>query len=125
MGGAPRWYLLGAVHAAVVAASLHLLHTAFLANNREALSQIRGAWGEENTRSELERAKRPRLIWGWVDSIALQAGDLDHVIVTRRAGLIIADSKWRNHVTSTDAADMARAARKAQTRAEGLAILSA
>jgi hypothetical protein len=121
MSGAPRWYLLGVVHAALVAAGLHLVNSAFLATDRDALRQIRGAWGEDNTRSELQRAKRRRLIWGWVDSITLQAGDLDHVVVTRRAGLVIVDSKWRNKVIREDTADMARAARKAQTRAEGLA----
>jgi hypothetical protein len=116
-----RWYLLGAVHAGLVAASLHLLHSAFLAHDREALWHVRGAWGEDNTRSELQRAKRRQLIWGWIDSINLQAGDLDHVVVSRRGGLVAIDSKWRNHVTSDDTAEMARAALRAKSRAEGLA----
>lgn len=115
------WYVMGVVHAGLVAAGLHLLHSAFLAHDREAIWHIRGAWGEDNTRSELQRAKRRRLIWGWVDSINLQAGDLDHVVVTRRGGLVAIDSKWRNHVTSADTAEMARAAVRAQSRAEGLA----
>jgi hypothetical protein len=121
MTGALRWYLLGAVHAGLTATGLHLVHLAFLANDREALWHLRGAWGEDNTRSELQRAKRRRLIWGWVDSISLQAGDLDHVVITRRAGLVAVDSKWRNEVTAADTTDMARAARKAKARAEGLA----
>jgi len=121
MTGASKWYLLGVVHAGVVAAGLHLLYSVFLALDREALWHIRGAWGEENTRSELQRAKRRRLVWGWVDSITLQAGDLDHVVVTRRGGLVALDSKWRNEVTANDTVAMARAAHKAKARAEGLA----
>ena len=119
--GALRWYLLGAVHAGLTATGLHLVHSAFLANDREALWHLRGAWGEDNTCSELQRAKRRRLIWGWVDSISLQSGDLDHVVITRRAGLVAVDSKWRNQVTAADTTDMARAAQKAKARAEGLA----
>ena len=73
-----RWWLLGALQAALVATVLHLVNAAFLAHNRGAIWQLRGAWGEEATRDELRRAKKKRAIWGWVDSINLQAGDLDH-----------------------------------------------
>lgn len=113
------WWLLGLFQATVVAIYLHALHAAFLAHDREAIWHLRGAWGEDNTRSELQRAKRKRLIWGWVDSIDLQAGDLDHLVVTRRAGLIAIDSKWRNEARDTLA--MAQAAHRVQLRAEGLA----
>lgn len=89
--------------------------------DREALWHVRGAWGEDNTRSELQKARRRRLIWGWVDSINLQAGDLDHVVISRRGGIIALDSKWRNEVKGNDAAELARAALRAKTRAEGLA----
>lgn len=54
-----------------------------------------------------------------MDSINLQAGDLDHLVVTRHGGLVAIDSKWRNH--ASDTTDMARAANKAKMRAEGLA----
>jgi hypothetical protein len=113
------WWLLGVFHTTVVAAYLHILHAAFLATDREAIWHLRGAWGEDNTRSELQRAKRKRLIWGWVDSITLQAGDLDHLVVTRRGGLVAIDSKWRNR--ASDTVEMAQAARRVRTRAEGLA----
>lgn len=119
--GSVPWYLLGCIHVGVVAAGLHLLDSAFLAHDREAIWHVRGAWGEENTRSELERAKRRRLVWGWVDSINLQAGDLDHVVVTRRGGLVAIDTKWRNEVTADDTVAMVRAGLKAKARAEGLA----
>jgi hypothetical protein len=115
-----NWYLLGVSQTAVVATYVHFLHAGFLANDREAIWHLRGAWGEENTRSELQTAKRKRLIWGWVDSISLQAGDIDHLVVSRRGGLVAVDSKWRNQPTSSDTQDMARAANKARLRAEAL-----
>jgi hypothetical protein len=117
----PRGYLLGALHVGLVSAAFHILHMAFLAHDREAIWHVRGAWGEDNTRDELLRAKRRRLIWGWVDSINLQAGDLDHVVVTRGGGLVAIDTKWRSQVTSGDSVEMARAALKTKSRAEGLA----
>jgi hypothetical protein len=113
------WWFLGAFQATMVGIYLHLGHAAFLASDAEAIWHLRGAWGEENTRSELQRAKRKRLVWGWVDSISLGVGDLDHLVVTRRGGLIAVDSKWRNR--ASDTVNMARAADKARLRAEALA----
>jgi hypothetical protein len=113
-----RWWLLGALPVALLAVYLHLLHTAFLALNPRAIHHLRGAWGEDNTRSELKRAYGKGLVWGWVDSIDLGSGDLDHVVVTRRGGLLVIDSKWRNQPGG--ALDMASAARRAGLRAEGV-----
>jgi hypothetical protein len=64
-----RLYMLGATQAGLIAAALHLVNSAFFAHDQGAVWQMRGAWGEDNTRSELQRAKRKRLIWGWVDSV--------------------------------------------------------
>jgi hypothetical protein len=114
-----RWWFLGALQTAVVAAALHLINTAFLAHEREAIWQLRGAWGEEATRDELRRAKKKRIVWDWVDSINLQVGDLDHVVVTRNCGLIAVDSKWRSDGRDADA--MAESAARARLRAEGVA----
>lgn len=113
-------YLLGALHMGLLASAMHLINSAFLAHERTAIFQLRGAWGEDNTRSELQRAKRRRLIWGWVDSITLQASDLDHVVVTRRGGIVVLDSKWRSDVTPASVADMAASARRTRMRAEAL-----
>lgn len=113
------WWALGAVQAGVVAAYLLLVQASFFAQDREAVTQLRGAWGEDNTRSELLRAKRKRHVWGWVDSIQLQGSDIDHLVVTRRGGLVAIDSKWRNQ--GHDVAEMARSAHKAGIRAEALA----
>ena len=73
------WWLLGALPTATVAAYLHLLHMAFLAHDPDAIRHVRGAWGEDNTRSQLQRAKRRGLVWGWVDSLGLLYGDIDHI----------------------------------------------
>lgn len=119
--GAFSYYVLGLMHAVVVASYLALAHSAFLAHERDAIRHLRGAWGEENTRSELQIARRRGLIWGWVDSISLQVGDLDHLVVTRQGGLVALDSKWRSKANATDNLDIARAANRAKLRAEGLA----
>lgn len=118
---AGTYYVLGAIHATVVAAVLHLLNATFLATDRLAIGHVRGAWGEENTRDVLKRARKKQLVWDWVDSIDLARGDLDHVVITRHGGLVVADSKWRSQVDRTSIEDMARSAQKARTRAEGLA----
>lgn len=119
--GEMRWYLIGLTHAGTVAAVLHLFNTAFLAHDREAMLHVRGAWGEDNTRNELASAKRRRLVWNWVDSITLQSGDIDHLVVTRKAGLVAIDSKWRNSVTADDISSMTASARTAANRAAALA----
>jgi hypothetical protein len=114
------WYALGVVQAAVIGICLHFFNAAFLAGEREAMRHLRGAWGEENTSTELETAKRRRVIWGWVDGISLQAGDIDHVIVTRRGGVVVIDSKWRNQANAQDALDMAASVKKVRLRAEAV-----
>lgn len=112
------WWLLGVMPTAITAAYLHVLHTAFMAHDSEAIWHVRGAWGEDNTRDELRRAKRKRLVWGWIDSLGLQVGDIDHLVVTRKGGLVAVDSKWRSRLD--DKAEMARAAQKVRLRAEAL-----
>lgn len=117
---AAKLYVLGVLHAGVIAVCAHVLNAAFLAHNHDAIWQLRGAWGEDNTRSELQRAKRRRLIWDWVDSVELQAGDIDHIVVTRSGGVVAIDSKWRNRITKKDVTAMADSSRRAALRAEGL-----
>ncbi len=115
------WYAVGVLHAAVAAAFLHLLNTAVLAHEPRAIHQLRGSWGEDNTRSELDSARRKKLVWGWVDSITLKVGDLDHVVVTRNGGVVVLDSKFHTAVTGDGIAAMTASAARARTRAEGLA----
>ncbi|WP_341927088.1 nuclease-related domain-containing protein [Nocardioides psychrotolerans] len=113
-----RSWLLGGLQVGLIATYLHVLYSAFLAHDAEAIRHVRGAWGEDNTRSELQRAERKRLVWGWVDSLSLQHGDIDHLVVTRLGGLVAIDSKWRSEVRDRD--EMARAAQKVRLRAEAL-----
>lgn len=115
-----HWYMLGCFHIALLGAFLYACDLSFMASDREAIQHVRGAWGEDNTRSELQTARRRRLIWGWVDSITLKVGDIDHVVVTRRAGVVAIDSKWRNRLDRRDIEEMARSARRAAARTEGL-----
>lgn len=120
LSGPARLYFVGLTHASFIAIGLHVLNSAFLAHDQHAIWQMRGAWGEDNTRSELQRARRRRLIWGWVDSVELQTGDIDHIVVTRRGGVIAIDSKWRNQITASDVPAMADSSRRAARRAEGV-----
>ena len=115
------WYIAGLFHAGVAAALLHLLNTAVLAHEPTAIHQLRGSWGEDNTRSELEAARKKKLVWGWVDSIALKGGDLDHVVVTRHAGVVVLDSKFHTTVTRASVEAMTTSAVRMRARAEGLA----
>ncbi|TYL55290.1 NERD domain-containing protein [Nocardioides sp. BGMRC 2183] len=116
--GSFRWWFLGALQTALVAIALHLVNAAFLAHERGAIWQLRGAWGEEATRDELRRAKRKRAIWGWVDSINLQGGDLDHLVLTRGGGIVAIDSKWRSD--GADTTEMVRSAARVKLRADAV-----
>ena len=113
-------YLTGAGHAALVAGLVALCQASMVALDQSNVRQLRGAWGEDNTRTVLGTARRRRLVWGWVDSLALRAGDIDHLVVTRHGGVVAIDSKWRNEVSRTDLEIMAASARKAALRAEGV-----
>lgn len=118
--GETRWYLVGWMHAVSIAAFLFMVWSWFMAYDGTAVHQLRGAWGEENTRDELKRARRRRLIWGSVDSIELQVGDIDHLVVTRRSGVVAIDSKWRSDVEAEDLHAMARSAQRTALRAEAV-----
>jgi hypothetical protein len=85
-----------------------------------AILHVRGAWGEENTRFALQSAKRKKLIWGWVDSITVEAGDIDHLVITRAGGVLAIDSKWRSQSDAVDRASMVQAARRTAVRARGV-----
>lgn len=84
------WALL----AATLVVFCWIVHTAFLAHEGHAIHQLRGAWGEDNTATELKAAQRQGLVWGRVDALELERGDIDHLVVTRRGGIVVVDSKW-------------------------------
>lgn len=121
-GSHPSWayYALGLAHAGAVGGCIHMANAAFLAHDRRAIGHVRGAWGEENTREELKRARKKRLVWDWVDSIDFARGDLDHVVITRNGGVVAIDSKWRSQVDAASIHEMTRSGMKSRTRTEGL-----
>ncbi|GAA1725233.1 nuclease-related domain-containing protein [Aeromicrobium alkaliterrae] len=120
VSGPVRWYVSGAFHVGAVAAILHFLMLAFLAQDPAAIRHLRGAWGEEATREELKRARWRRSIWGWVDSVPLQYGDIDHLVVTRHGGLVAIDSKWSNEADADRRRAMAAAASRVKQRSEAV-----
>lgn len=113
-------YLTGAANGAALALIPFFLTFAHLAHDREAVGHLRGAWGEENTRDILRSARRRRLILGSVDSIRLQAGDLDHVVVTKGGEVVVIDSKWRSDSATLSPQAMADSAARAARRTEGI-----
>ena len=72
--------------------------------------------GQHPIRTPSRQTETPHL--GVGGRINFQGGDLDHLVVTRRGGLVAIDSNWRNQ--ASDTIDMAQAARRVR-RAEGLA----
>lgn len=87
-------YVLGAIHGLLLGLLGLAITTSFLVHTNST-GQLAGAWGEEFTRQELGKAKRRRLIWGWVDSIERNGADVDHLVVMRSGSVVAIDSKWR------------------------------
>lgn len=120
------WYIVGLIHAGVAAGLVVAPRQLFLMMNPKAVHQLRGAWGEDNTRDVLAKARRRRHIWGSVDSIWTERGDVDHLVVARRGGLVAIDSKWYTEITPQRLEQATRAASHAcrqaglVLRAEGL-----
>ncbi len=113
-----RSYLLGVAHAVLVGLFLWVVHDGFLLNRKDAIHQLRGAWGEDNTTDVLRSARRRRRVWAWVDGVAVDGGDIDHVVATRHGGLVVMDSKWRSEID--DPAPLVRSAQRSAQRTRGL-----
>jgi hypothetical protein len=67
-------YALGAVHGFLVAAFAGLTCLMFTATGHSA--RLYGQWGEQNTRDCLKSARRRRHIYGFVDNLEVQGGDV-------------------------------------------------
>jgi hypothetical protein len=117
-------YILGAIHGLLVGLLVLAITTSFLVHTNSA-GQLAGAWGEEFTREELAKAKRRRLIWGWVDSIERNGADVDHLVLMRSGNVVAIDSKWRRDADDEDRlhADAEAAKRSARRAAAVLSQL--
>ncbi|HET7311474.1 MAG TPA: hypothetical protein VFJ17_09125 [Mycobacteriales bacterium] len=85
-------YVRGAFDAAGIVGWLWTVTLSFLLTSG-AVYQLAGAWGEDNTREELRRARRRGLIWGFVDGIEASGVDVDHLVLAP-GGALALDSKW-------------------------------
>lgn len=110
-------YLQGFMHGFWTTALLALVLLGFLTATG-SMNQVTGSWGEDNTRDILKWAMRRRLIYGWVDNVEVQGGDVDHLVATSN-GWIAIDSKWHSSgldatVIERDATRALQAARRAR-----------
>ncbi len=110
-------YLLGLAQGFFVSLLATGLLCAFHASTG-SIWQMAGAWGEDSTTDELRKAKRRGLIWGFVNGVATSTGDVDHVVVTKRGGVVAVDSKYHAHLSSDtvqrDLVSAATSARRAR-----------
>ena len=111
-------YAVVIVGLAIAYVALALL--SFLVSHPQAMRLLRGSWGEDLTRTELTRLRRRRVSWGHVDSLAVDGGDVDHLVVLRRGGIVAIDSKWRSAWSEQICADVVLRAGKSARRARGL-----
>lgn len=90
-----------------------LIHT-------EGLQQLAGAWGEDNTAAELEKARKRGLVWGFVNNLEIGNMDIDHVVVAP-AGVFAVESKW--HFRESRESTLEYNAFQAQRNAEKIASI--
>jgi len=76
-------YLLGLAHGLVAATIVGV-----------AASRVRAPKGEQGIGDLLRSAGKERQVWGWVDDVAVQGGQVDHLVVTREGGVVAIDSRW-------------------------------
>lgn len=109
-------YVLGLAQGAFTVAFVAMVLIGFMAATG-SMWQMTGAWGEDNTRDVLRWAKRRGLVFGWVDNVEVEGGDVDHLVATS-SGWIALDSKWHSvtldgRVVARDAERTIKAARRA------------
>jgi hypothetical protein len=97
-------YLRGLFHGIAVATAVFAVWQLFLVQGGH-MFRLSGIWGEDNTRDVLRGAKRRGLIYGWIDNLEIQGGDVDHLVIAPW-GLVAIDSKW--HTSSLDQASVER-----------------
>jgi nuclease-like protein len=110
-------YFLGAAHGALAVFMVSAVGLVFLLTSG-ASRQLAGAYGEDNTSDVLRAAQRRRHIWGWIDNLEVQGGDVDHLVFAP-SGIHALDSKWHSSrlddtTLPTDVAAAQRMARRAR-----------
>lgn len=109
-------YVKGFFHASLVWLLLGLVSFAFLMGTG-SFHQLAGAWGEDNTREQLEEAHKSGHVLADVSSIELGAFDIDHLVFTP-GGVLALESKWHfrrvpDQTIQEDVAQAKESARKA------------
>lgn len=112
-------YLKGFVHAVLLCALIGLVLLAFFMQTG-AFQQLAGAWGEDNTRMELAKARKAGSVFADVSNIELAAGDIDHLVFTP-AGVLAVESKW--HFRAIPDPVLARSVEQAQMAARKASLI--
>lgn len=84
-------YVRGLLHGITATTAWLLVWQLFLVHGGH-MYRLSGVWGEDNTRDVLRSAKRRGLIYGWIDNLEIEGGDVDHLVVAP-FGLVAIDSK--------------------------------
>jgi hypothetical protein len=85
-------YLQGLLHGIALTTGVFAVWQLFLVHGGH-MYRLSGIWGEDNTRDVLRGAKRRGLIYGWIDNLEIEGGDVDHLVIASW-GLVAIDSKW-------------------------------
>jgi hypothetical protein len=117
LGLAADGYLLGLLQGVVLTLLAVCLNSVFQAVTG-VLGPLAGVSDDDNTTDVLRRARRRGHIWGWIDGVATETGDIDHVVVTKKGGVVAIDSKWSarpgGETLGRDLAAASTAARRAR-----------
>jgi hypothetical protein len=120
--GLLSWWLDGYIAGFLVGAGSTLMLTmiglSFLLVSGTHL--LAGSIGETNTADELRAASRKGHVFGSIDNLQVDGGDVDHLVVAP-GGLLMIDSKWHSStVTQQTLEKDAAAARAAAGRARNI-----
>lgn len=89
---APPGYARGFEQGAMAVAFISAVLLLYLMTSG-AIYELGGAWGEDNTKSELKTARKRGLFWGAVHNIEVAGIDIDHLVLAPQGAFAI-DSKW-------------------------------
>ena len=75
-------YMAGLFTGILATAMLGAIALSFLLVSGQTF-QVSGALGETNTADVLRATRRLKYIYGWIDGLEIEGGDIDHLVVTR------------------------------------------